>query len=181
MSSIITNQSILFLTAVQIGILMGIIFDLIRIFRKLIRHPNFLVQIEDMLFWVVCALIGFYRLYVCNYAEIRPFVFVGMILGAFFYFMTFSVIFMKIATIVIQYVKAVIRKLIGAVVKYMIYPLKNLIRKLLLLLHIPIKYINKKWHHLLYMNKLRYRQYKRKKYEMQSDKKVEQYLKKSRT
>ena len=181
MSPIITNQSILFLRSLEIGVLMGTLFDLVRIFRKLIKHPNFLVQIEDMLYWIVCGFIGFYMLYVCNYADIRPFVFIGILLGAIFYFMTFSVIFMKIATIVIYYIKEFISKLIEVIKKYILAPIKCVLKKLVVLFNRPILYISKKWHHLLYMNKLRYRQYKRKQYEIRADRKVEAYLKKSKS
>ena len=181
MSPIITNQSILFLRSLEIGILMGILFDLVRIFRKLIKHPNFLVQMEDMLYWIVCGFIGFYMLYVCNYADIRPFVFIGIILGAIFYFMTFSVVFMKIATTVIPYIKEMIRKLIKAIKKYILNPIKFMLKKLMRLLYQPILYIAKKWRHFLYINKLRYRQYKRKQYEIRADRKVEAYLKKSKS
>ena len=177
MNQIVSSQSMLFLASVEIGVLMGVLFDLIRIFRKIVKHPNFLVQIEDMLYWIVCALLGFYRLYICNYAEIRPYICIGIILGAVFYFLTFSVIFMKIATAVINYVKALVNKLI----RLIIVPIKAFIKLLKRWIQIPIQYISKRWHHFLYMNKLRYRQYKREQYEKKSDKKVDQYLKKSRT
>ena len=49
MNQVVSSQAILFITSVEIGILMGVLFDLIRIFRKLLKHPNFLVQVEDML------------------------------------------------------------------------------------------------------------------------------------
>lgn len=173
MNQMITEQSLLFLTAVQIGVLMGVLFDLIRIFRKLIKHPNFLVQIEDMLYWVICGFIGFYMLYICNYAEIRPYIFIGIVLGGVFYFTTFSIIFMKIATIVIFYIKAFIRRLIELI----LIPLKGI----LAMIRIPLRYIIKQCVHLKYTCKLRYRQMKRKKYEQKSDKKVEKYLKKGRT
>lgn len=181
MNQIVSSQSMLFFTSIQIGILMGVLFDLIRIFRKLLKHPNFLVQIEDMLYWIVCGFMGFYRLYVCNYAEIRPYIFLGILLGGIFYFLTFSVIFMKIATIVINYIKAMINKFIKWIIIPFINFIKSIIRTLIGWIKMPIRYISKKWHHFLYMNKLRYRQYKREQYEHKSDKRVEQHLKKTRT
>ena len=173
MNQMITEQSLLFLTAVQIGVLMGVLFDLVRIFRKLIKHPSFLVQIEDMLYWVVCGFMGFYMLYICNYADIRPYIFIGIVLGGIFYFSTFSIIFMKIATIVIFYIKAFLRKLI----KLLLIPLKGILH----MIRIPLRYISKQYLHIKYVYKLKYRQIKRKQYEQKSDKKVEKYLKKGRT
>lgn len=173
MSQMVSNQSMLFITAVEIGILMGVLFDLIRIFRKLIKHPNFFVQIEDMLYWVLCGFVAFYMLYICNYAEIRPYIFIGIVLGGIFYFCTFSIIFMKIATIVINYIKKLIQKL----VQLLLIPLRALVR----LVKIPLRYLATKWAHIKYKNKVRYRQLRRKRYEQKADRQVEKYLKKGRT
>lgn len=173
MNQMVTEQSLLFLTAIQIGVFMGILFDLVRIFRKLIKHPNFLVQVEDMLYWVVCGFVGFYMLYICNYADVRPYIFIGIVLGGIFYFATFSIIFMKIATMVIFYVKAFIRKLI----KLLLIPLKGILH----MIQIPLRYIMKQCIRFKYSYKLRYRRIKRKQYEQKSDKRVEKYLKKGRT
>ena len=177
MNQIVSSQSMLFITSVEIGVLMGVLFDLIRIFRKLLKHPNLLVQIEDMLYWIACGFIGFYRLYICNYAAIRPYIFIGIILGAVFYFLTFSVIFMKIATVVINYIKALVRKLI----RWIVIPIKMVLKTLIKWVKVPIRYISKRWHHFCYINKLKYRQYKRIQYEQKADRKVENYLKKSKT
>jgi len=169
----VTEQSLLFLTAIQIGVFMGVLFDVVRIFRKLIKHPSFLVQIEDMLYWVVCGFVGFYMLYICNYAEVRPYIFIGIVLGGIFYFATFSIIFMKIATIVIFYIKVFIKGLI----KVLLIPLKGILR----MSRIPLRYIIKQYTRFKYVYKLRYRKIKRKQYEQNSDKKTEKYLKKGRT
>lgn len=173
MNQMVTEQSLLFLTSVQIGVLMGVLFDLIRVFRKIIKHPNFFVQIEDMLYWIVCGFIGFYMLYICNYAYVRPYIFIGIILGGVLYFATFSIIFMKIATIVIFYIKALIRKLI----KLFLIPVKGIIQ----LIRIPLKYVGKQYTYFKHISKLKCRQIKRKQYEQKSDKKVEKHLKKGRT
>lgn len=169
MNQVVSAQTILFMTSVEIGILMGMFFDLIRILRKIVKHPNFLVQIQDMLYWIICSFVSFYLLYICNYAEIRPFIFIGILLGATIYFLTLSIIFMKIATLIIHYLKM----LIGKIIRIILIPLKALIK----VIKVPIRYISKKWHHFLYLNKLRYRQYRRIKYEQKADKKVEHYLK----
>lgn len=169
MNKIVTEQTLLFLTSIQIGIFMGIAFDCIRILRKLIKHPNFLVQIEDMLYWVCCGFMAFYMLYICNYAAIRPFIFIGMILGGVLYYLAFSIWFMKLATIAIEYLKRFIAKLIQIIM----IPIKaffDLVKK-------PLKYINKKWLGYRYRLKMYYRQQKREQYVQKLDKKVEHYLK----
>lgn len=111
MNEIVSSQALLFITSIEIGIILGMVFDIIRVTRKIVKIPDVLVQIEDLLYWIICGLVGFYILYITNYAEIRPFVFVGMVLGAIFYFATFSIVFMKAATAVINYVKALLKRL----------------------------------------------------------------------
>lgn len=181
MNEVVTSQASLFITSIQIGILMGMFFDLIRVFRKILPHPNFLVQIEDMLFWIICGFVGFYRLYICNYADIRPYILLGIVLGGIFYLATFSIIFMKIAIKVIDFVKAIIHKIVLHIVMPFCRQIKRLINWTIGWLTAPFKYIIKKGRHFLYLNKLVYRQYKRQQYEKKSDKRTEQYIKKNRT
>lgn len=137
MNEIVSSQALLFMTSVEIGIIMGIIFDLIRIFRKIIKHPNFLVQIEDLLFWMMCGLVAFYLLYINNYAAIRPFAFLGMLLGAIFYFASFSLLFMKVATLIIDYVRACIKYLWHL----FLIPLKGLVT----MIKKPLRYIKEQY------------------------------------
>lgn len=169
MNQIINNQARLFLTSVQIGIMMGIVFDLVRIIRKIIKHPNFFVQIEDMLYWIFCGFTGFYMLYICNYADIRPYIFIGIILGATLYFLTFSIIFMRIMTAIIDYVKTLCYKLY----KLILIP----IRKAIILVGIPLKYIQNKYKQMKYQQKLKKRASARKRYQQKADKSTERFIK----
>ncbi len=94
---------------------MGIIYDLIRVGRKLIHHPNWLVQVEDLLYWIVCGCLAFIILYLENYGQIRVFVFIGIFMGSVLYLCTASILFMKAATVAINYLKKLIRKVINFV------------------------------------------------------------------
>ncbi|MDF2613237.1 MAG: Spore cortex biosynthesis protein YabQ-like protein [Clostridia bacterium] len=140
---------------------MGALFDLIRISRKIIKHANFLVQAEDLIYWIICALVGFYMLYINNYAAIRPFVFIGILLGALLYFASFSIIFMKIATAVIHYVRALIKHLI----RFLGIPAKWLIR----LIKIPLKYFYTKYDQVHNYKKRKLRKLSRKWYYIKSE------------
>ncbi|WP_070001073.1 spore cortex biosynthesis protein YabQ [Cellulosilyticum sp. I15G10I2] len=172
MNQIVSNQSLLFITCAQIGIVMGIFFDLIRIFRKIIKHPDILVQLEDLIYWIICALIGFYMLYINNYAAIRPFVFIGILLGAILYFASFSIVFMKIATIVINYIKALIHKII----RLLLIPIKGAVR----ILKVPLKYASGKLSAANYYKKRRLRRLRRKWYHTKADIRTELRIKKDK-
>lgn len=168
MNEMVSSQAVLFITSVEVGILVGACFDLTRIARKLIKHPAFFVQLEDLLFWIISGLLGFYMLYVCNYADIRSFVFVGMILGAIFYFASFSIIFMKIATIVINYIKATVKY----IWRLVMIPVNALIK----FIKIPMAYLRNKKAKLSAEAKARQRIKRRIKYQEQADQKTEKYI-----
>ena len=169
MNQIVSSQARLFITSVEIGIIMGIVFDIVRIARKIIRHPNFFVQLEDMLYWVFCGFTGFYMLYICNYADIRPYIFIGIILGATLYFLSFSILFMKIMTKIINYVKAMLHKLYA----FILIPIRGTIK----IIKIPLNHIHIKHIQIKYQQKLKKRENLRKKYQVEADKKTERFLK----
>ncbi|OOB79790.1 MAG: hypothetical protein BEN18_02935 [Epulopiscium sp. Nuni2H_MBin001] len=111
-NQLVSEQALLFFECLRIGVLMGVIYDVLRIFRKVIKHFDIMVHIEDLLYWVTCSCIAFSILYMHNYANIRIFAFFGIVLGASFYFLTFSVFLMSISDQLIAWGKAVIRMLL---------------------------------------------------------------------
>lgn len=171
MNQVVNSQTLLFLTCIEIGIIMGMFYDLIRIFRKIIPHPNWLIQVEDTLYWVSGALIGFAILYMHNYGKIRFFVFLGMLLGGVLYLCTLSIIFMKFATWLIDLMKQII--------DYILHILGIPIKWIIHLIKIPLKAFQRL---LLHLNTYRRRQTKklsRKIYYQKSD--VRSQLKYSKT
>ena len=168
MNEIVSSQALIFITSVEVGIVMGMIFDLIRVIRKIIKHPNFFVQIEDLLYWIVCGLIGFYMLYVSNYADIRAFIFIGIILGAVLYFATFSIVFMKAATAVINYIKALVRRLW----QLFLIPIRWFVKTL----KRPIRYVKNKAELEKQKRWIEYRKRLRVKYQQYADKQTDKYL-----
>ncbi|WP_343207963.1 spore cortex biosynthesis protein YabQ [Anaerolentibacter hominis] len=68
------------------GIILSVAYDLLRIFRHLIHHSNFLTGVEDLLFWIVSGCLVFRMIYLENNGEIRAFAFIGLLIGALCYF-----------------------------------------------------------------------------------------------
>lgn len=129
----INEQAFLFLTCVQTGIIMGMLYDFIRIVRKIIHHPNWIVQIEDLLYWITCGCFAFIMVYWENYGQIRVFVFIGILIGAVLYFSTASILFMKVATAIIYWTKKVLKKIIS----FVLIPIKCII----VIINIPYQYV----------------------------------------
>ncbi|HHX63059.1 MAG TPA: hypothetical protein GX707_20455 [Epulopiscium sp.] len=133
----INEQAFLFLTCVKTGIIMGILYDLIRVFRKIIHHYNWVVQLEDLLYWITCGCFAFIMIYWRNYGQIRSFVFLGIIIGLTLYFCTVSILVMKITTQIINWAKKAINKFLH----FIFIPIKCII----LTIRIPINAISNKY------------------------------------
>lgn len=92
----VSNQAYLFLIFIVNGILIGLLFDFFRIARKVFQTSDIVTYIEDILFWILAGFIMLYSIFVFNNGELRLFMFLGIILGAFIYMILISSYIIKI-------------------------------------------------------------------------------------
>jgi len=74
-----------FLATVAMGLLSGFCYDLYRIIGQRLRLRRWGVLVGDLLFWLLLTVLVFMLLYLSNAAEVRFYVFIGIILGALVY------------------------------------------------------------------------------------------------
>ena len=60
--------------------LIAFIFDLFRIKRKAVETGNLLTYIEDLLYWIIAALVMFAVVYLANEGELRGYIFLGVVM-----------------------------------------------------------------------------------------------------
>ena len=101
------------------GVLTGILFDLYRIIRG-VKIPKVIIIIEDILFWILTAIIVFTFLLYTNYAFLGPYVYVFMILTLIIYLKFISPSVLKIE----KYIINIAIKFIRILFKNIIYPIK---------------------------------------------------------
>ena len=53
-------QTKIFFFTVFIGLLIGFTYDIFRLLRKTFKHPDYLTQIEDFIYWLLSTFIMFY-------------------------------------------------------------------------------------------------------------------------
>ncbi len=63
------------------GIFLTLLYDLLRIFRRLVTHGTFALAAEDLLYWITCGILIFRMLYEENSGAIRGFAIAAVILG----------------------------------------------------------------------------------------------------
>ncbi len=104
----INNQLFLFLLSVFFGFVIGFFYDFLVIFRKIIKHFKFMVQIEDLIYWTISALLLFFIMLKENHGEIRGFLILGSFIGMILYFSAVSNIFLKISDKILSLIKKIL-------------------------------------------------------------------------
>lgn len=94
MSKLFIVQSILFFRMLFNGICFGILYDCLRAFRRVVRHRNVFVAIEDFCFVSVMLAQLIYLLQIYLVGNIRYFVVLGILVGITLYIYTISSVWM---------------------------------------------------------------------------------------
>lgn len=126
MADLIFDELRLFGICLAVGAMIALIYDLVRIIRLLIPHRDFMVDIEDLAFWMFTAWLVFRTLFTYNRGSLRAYAFLGMFLGVIIYGLTFSKIVMFMVRKIVPYWKGFISFLCRPVKKF-----QNSLRKML--------------------------------------------------
>lgn len=116
MNSNLVGDFYIFLTAINSGLIVGVIYDLYRVFRYYSKPKKILSTIEDLLFWLLIAFIFFYILVKTTEGVFRGFVIIGFFLGSMIYLNIISKynfpVLIKIFKLILQLISEIIRILI---------------------------------------------------------------------
>lgn len=124
MSPAIVEELHFLLYSFWVGVVITAAYDVLRIVRNIIRHNRLAVSLQDILYWVACALLIFGMLVRENNGTLRWFSVAGATVGMFLYKKTLGFLFVKYGTLLIQ-------KILYLVEKVLIFILKplNLVRR----------------------------------------------------
>ena len=103
----VSNQAYLFLVFIINGIVIGLLFDFFRISRKVFNTNDMITYIEDILFWILAGANVLYSIFIFNNGEMRLFMFLAILLGAFAYMVLISSYIIKINVKIINILKKV--------------------------------------------------------------------------
>ncbi|MCT4597513.1 MAG: spore cortex biosynthesis protein YabQ [Vallitalea sp.] len=137
MNNLVSTQAITFMLSVLNGLFLGVIYDFIRIFRRIIKHSRLVVNVEDFIFWVFGSLIIFIEIFNNNDGTIRGFLYIGVFLGLILYFLLIS-----------KWVLTIFMKLYGIIKKILAFIFKIIIKPIKLIFH-PLIIIHRKAYKLL--------------------------------
>lgn len=84
------------------GVMITFVYDWFLIIRRLIKHNMFFISLEDLFFWVICAISMFAMLYRENSGTLRWFAVAGAFLGMLVYKKTISHFLIKTVSGILQ-------------------------------------------------------------------------------
>lgn len=138
------NQAYVFAIFILNGFLIGILFDVFRIFRKSFKTPDFITYMQDVIFWIISGLMLLYSIFKFNNGELRMFIFLGVILGIVMYMLIFSKLFIKFSVCIINFIKQIIHILIIIPINFIIKILNKLFYKPIVFIYIKTTNLCKK-------------------------------------
>lgn len=117
MSQNILNEAAFFLHSFLLGAAITFVYDGFLILRRLIRHSLLLISLEDMIFWIACAIGVFYMLYEENNGILRWFAVFGATLGMIAYKKSISSLVIHMASFIIERIFHVMFLTFGIILK----------------------------------------------------------------
>lgn len=112
-----SNENIFLFYALLMGIFITFVYDILRIFRRVVPHGNFLVSLEDMAFWIYCATEVFLLMYHESDGTLRWFAVLGAMVGMLLYKKLVSVPFVKYVSLMLQKLLGLLSKVSGIFLK----------------------------------------------------------------
>ena len=120
--NLVTVQTMIFLRALAVGAVLGVVYDLFRIFRMTVRCGTVHIFVQDCIYYFFCGLVTFSFMLSSSAGQIRFFILLGELLGAVLYLTTLGVLVMKVSSGIIRFV----RWLLGWIYKLTLQPVFRL-------------------------------------------------------
>ena len=129
------NQLYVFLLFILTGIIIGILFDVFRIFRRSFKTNDFFTYVQDLLFWILTGCILLFSIFNFNNGELRSYIFLGIILGIILHLLILSKYFINIFVKIINVLKKIVGYPIHIILnftkKYILCPINKVFSKIL--------------------------------------------------
>lgn len=95
-----------FCYAIMLGVLCGILYDIIRIFRRIIKKRIAVTVVEDIIYWMVVSVLMFMLMYRENGGMVRGYAIIGMASGMVLYEVS-------LGKFIVKYVSALLNRIFG--------------------------------------------------------------------
>lgn len=114
----VQEQLTVFGLSILLGCGLGVLYDVFRLLRLLVRFGPAAIFLQDLLFWLAAALLTFFYIFAANSGQIRWFILFGALLGAVIYHLT-------LGEMVIRFLRAaidLIRRVLTRFIHFVLFP-----------------------------------------------------------
>ena len=103
MADLIYDELELFVVCLLLGAMLALVYDGVRILRMLFHHWDWVVDVEDLIYWIFTAWMVFRTLFYYNRGALRGYAFLGMFLGVIVYTLTISRLLLFVAKKIVPF------------------------------------------------------------------------------
>lgn len=128
MSETIYAEFNTFCYAIMLGAFCGIIYDIIRIFRRIIKKKIAVTAVEDIIYWLVVSVLMFMLMYRENGGMVRGYAIISIAAGMILYEISIGKFFVKYVSKLLNYILNRIRKVMEFVLKKVLKPFTIIVR-----------------------------------------------------
>ncbi len=121
-----SKDTLFLLQAVGVGAGITFLYDWLRTLRRVIPHKQLAISLEDLLFWIFCAIQVFLWMYRVTNGGMRWFAVAGALVGMGLYKKLFSRLFVTASGWVLSRVLAILLKILGILLR----PLKWILSRI---------------------------------------------------
>ena len=104
----ISSQVQIFLYSVGFGFIIGLLYDILRIIRVLVIKNSKAISVQDIAYFLLCAILTFIFLLVVNNGRFRFNTLVALVTGFFAYYFTVGRFFVNIAVAFFKKIEIII-------------------------------------------------------------------------
>ena len=119
MSGEIVREWHFWLVSIATGAFMAFVYDVLRLFRRLVRHGRLAVDLEDILYWTACFALSFTLLYYGNNGVIRFAAVLGAAIGMLLYVVTAGRFFVRVSYLIIDKTIGSLLRLIARIFRFL--------------------------------------------------------------
>jgi spore cortex biosynthesis protein YabQ len=130
----LSTQFITLLSMIGMGSLFGAMFDTYQRFLNRPKRKQWIVFFNDLLFWMIQALIIFYTLFLVNNGELRFYIFLALLCGFAAYQSLFKGVYLYLLEVVIKTIIAVSRFVKKAVHLLIYKPILGIIQLVIIII-----------------------------------------------
>lgn len=114
-SEVIGQEASFLGVSVLLGTGMFLLYDCLRILRRVIPHGTIWIGIEDFLYWMVCTAAVFVMLYTQNDGKIRGYAIGGVVVGMLLYYGLLSRFVIRLNVLVLKALFGTVGKVVSVI------------------------------------------------------------------